>query len=464
MSAHATSLDTFAASITDAKWLRAPTAASWRGATMDSRDVKQGRVFFALRGARVDGHAFVGQSLAAGAACAVIEAPQAFNSDLPSGGVLLVPSVERAMAEAARMYRRRALKNAAVLAITGSNGKTSTCRLLAAACSRSGSPAWLPEKSFNNHLGVPLTLLNAPADARFVVCEVGTSGPGEIARLGAIVEPDACAIISVGRSHLEGLGSIEGVASEKASLSAAVPEGGLVVASAHAPGLIERLAGSRRVITYGFDQPCDRRVSVLEEAETFVRCSVEGIGELMVPMPGRHSALNAAAAAILATEMGIDPAETIAGLARAEPPPMRLAWETINGVRLLVDAYNANPESTLAALGVLASVKGDRRVAVLGDMLELGPGASAMHREVLDAALASPAIDRVVCIGPGYAGCGAAASTKLTRHPDGRGNWPALVAASLAPGDAVLLKASRGMALERLIEAVRSHQATPAAD
>ncbi len=464
MSAHATSLDTFATSITDAKWLRAPTAASWRGATIDSRDVKHSQVFFALRGVHVDGHAFIGAALDSGAACAVIEDTQAFTNDLPTGGVLLVPNVERAMAEAARMYRRSALKNAAVLAVTGSNGKTSTCRLLAAACSRPGSPAWLPEKSFNNHLGVPLTLLNAPADSKHIVCEVGTSGPGEIARLGAIIEPDACAIISVGRSHLQGLGSIEGVANEKASLSAAVPEGGLIVASAHAPGLIERLAGNRRVITYGVDRSCDRRVSVLEEAETLVRCSIEGIGELRVPMPGRHSALNAAAAVILAIETGVDPADAIAGIARADPPPMRLAWETINGVRLLVDAYNANPESTLAALGVLASANGDRRVAVLGDMLELGPGAPAMHREVLDAALASHAIDRVVCIGPAYAGCGAAASPKLTLHPDGRGSWPARVAASLATGDAVLLKASRGMALERLIDAVRTQQAAPAAD
>lgn len=461
-------LQDFADAIEGSRWLTEPEDTRWSGAAIDSRSLRAGQVFFALRGTRVDGHAFVARALEQGSACAVIDRPDELSPAI-GGPVLVVPDVARAMAQAARAYRRSVLAPARVLAVTGSNGKTSTCRLLAGACSTRRERAWLPESSFNNHLGVPMTLLNAPAAAKFVVCEVGSSAPGEIAHLASMIQPDACAIVSVGRSHLEGFGSTDAVANEKASLSFGVPMGGLVVACGEAPGLAERLAPGRRVITYGFGAHNDRVVKVLESTDASVRCSVTGLGELQVPMPGEHSALNAAAAMIVATETGMSVRDAAWGIACATPPPMRLHWQTIGSVRLLVDAYNANPDSTLAALGVIAAVDAPRRIAVLGDMLELGEHSLGLHREVLEAALTNDRLDLAVCIGPEYARaseCFPEASThdRLGVHADPEGDWTARVAGTLGNGDAVLLKGSRGLALERLIETMQlaaSHTEDP---
>ncbi len=461
-------LHDFADAIEGSRWLHEPDDPSWSGAAIDTRTLKAGQVFFALRGTRVDGHEFATQSLEQGAACAVVDRPDVI-AHAKNACVLVVPDVELALAQTARAYRRSVLRDARVLAVTGSNGKTSTCRLLAGACSTRRARAWLPEGSFNNHLGVPMTLLNAPTESRFVVCEVGSSAPGEIAHLASIIQPDACAIVSVGRSHLEGMGSVEAVADEKASLSFGVPMSGLVVACGDAPGLVERLAPGRRIITYGFGAHNDRVVEVLESTDASVRCSVTGLGELQVPMPGEHSALNAAAAFILATESGMSVRDAAWGIACATPPPMRLRWQTIGGVRLLVDAYNANPDSTLAALGVIAQAQAVRRVVVLGDMLELGVQARDLHLEVLEAALKNDRLDLVVCVGPEYARASrcfpeASTSNRLTFHANPAGDWDALVAGTLSSGDAVLLKGSRGLALERLIETMQlaaSHTEDP---
>ncbi len=450
--------EALAHAIEGARWLDQAPAKTWSGASIDSRTVRPGNVFFALRGEHVDGHDYVEHALNAGACCAVVDrVPEALSS--ATAPLLIVPDVVAALAQAATAYRRTALASSLVLAVTGSNGKTTTCNLLAAACSSPEAPAWLPDRSFNNHLGVPLTLLNAPAGSAFVICEVGTSGPGEIRALGDIIEPDACAIIAVGRSHLEGLGSIDGVADEKASLSQSVPEGGLVVASAHAPGLIDRLAPNRRVVTYGFDTNADVRIELLERGESSIRCAIQTIGTVTVPLPGAHSALNAAAASILAAECGVAPQAIIGRIASARAPAMRLNWQSIAGIRLLVDAYNANPESTIAAIDIITHAQGQRRIAVLGDMLELGSDEVAMHTEVLQRALHARTseghpLDRIVCVGPLYAQAAANLDEhrdRITIHPDPKADWMSAVAASLAPGDTVLLKGSRGTAVERLL-------------
>lgn len=455
---HGFNLQAFADAIEGSRWLRESPDLTWTGAAIDTRSLGAGQVFFALGGTQVDGHGFVAEALEQGAACAVVDRPDAIDPS-DAGGVLVVPKVEDAMAQAARAYRRSVLGGAKVLAVTGSNGKTSTCRLLAGACSTRRARAWLPEGSFNNHLGVPMTLLNAPAESKFVVCEVGSSAPGEVAHLANIIRPDACAIVSVGRSHLEGFADTNAVADEKASLSVGVPLGGLVAVCGDMPGLAERVAPGRRLITYGFGAHNDRRVEVLESTDTSVRCSVGGLGELQVPIPGAHSALNAAAAMIVATESGMSVHEAAWGIACATPPPMRLEWKTLGGVRLLVDAYNANPDSTLAALGVIAQTEAARRVAVLGDMLELGAQTPHLHHEVLAAAIENDRLDLIVCIGPAYAQAAHAfpqASTngRLHVYADPMGDWTARVGDTLRSADAVLLKGSRGMALERLLQVI----------
>ena len=472
------SLHDLAACIPGAVWLREPASALCHGASIDTRKLQSGQVFFALQGAQVDGHQFVGTAMAQGAAAAVIDARRAHTLDLglilrsgSQSGLLQVPDVTAALAAAGLAYRRSVLKSAQVIALTGSNGKTTTCRLVAGAFAAAGQEVWLPQSSFNNELGLPLTLLNAPTMSQCVVCEVGTNAPGEIATLGRMLEPDACAILAVGRSHLEGLGSVQGVAKEKASLAASVPVGGLVVANADAPGLLDELAlqaPDRRIVTYGFGAHAQRRVEVIELTEHSVRCTIDGVGEVLVPIAGRHSALNAAAAMILATELGVSAPLAAAGIATAKSPPMRLAWETIGQLRVLMDAYNANPDSTLAALEVLTTVQGSRRIAVLGDMLEMGTSGPALHDEVLRAAYASKAVDQIVCIGPLYADAAKRltavaehdTSARVQVHADATAAWANHVASTLQPGDAVLIKGSRGMKLERLIDAVRALHAS----
>lgn len=477
-SARTWSLHDLAACIPGAVWLREPASAHCHGASIDTRKLQSGQVFFALQGAQVDGHQFVPAAMTQGAAAAVIDARRAHTLDLglilPSGsqsGLLQVPDVTAALAAAGLAYRRSVLKSAQVIALTGSNGKTTTCRLVAGAFAAAGQEVWLPQSSFNNELGLPLTLLNAPSTSQCVVCEVGTNAPGEIATLGRMLEPDACAILAVGRSHLEGLGSVQGVAKEKASLAASVPVGGLVVANADAPGLLDEIslqAPDRRIVTYGFGALAQRRIEVIELTEHSVRCTIDGVGEVLVPIAGRHSALNAAAAMILATELSVSAHLAAAGIATAKSPPMRLAWETIGQVRVLMDAYNANPDSTLAALEVLSTVQGSRRIAVLGDMLEMGTSGPALHDEVLRAAYASEAVDQIVCIGPLYAAAAqrlspVAAHDRADRvqvHADATAAWADRVTGTLQAGDAVLIKGSRGMKLERLVDAVRALHAS----
>jgi UDP-N-acetylmuramoyl-tripeptide--D-alanyl-D-alanine ligase len=453
-------------------WVREPEAGrTILGGSIDTRTIREGEIFFALPGGRVDGHDFLASAARGGSALAVVE--REIPPPLPEGlGVLRVERVRTAMATLARAYRR-ALPGLRVIAVTGSNGKTTTTRLVHAALTGPlrGS---CPDKSHNNDLGLPLTLLGARPGDDYLVCEIGTSGPGEIAPLAAIAEPDIALITSIGRSHLERLGSVSGVAREKSDLIRALPAHGLGVICDDAPALDLALRGFDRCPVLRVGRRADSEVVVtgIEAFEGGVVCRVRGV-RVFVPMPGAHNAINAAMAMVVGERLGVSPASASAGIAGAQPPAMRLErrrFGTPRGVVHLVnDAYNANPESMTAAIGMLARGELDppgwarppgRRIGVIGEMLEMGPDSPDVHGEIAGLIAAEiEHLDGIVLIGAHAERMAATidrarAGRVLHAELDSGTDWAGRVVPMLGGDDLVLLKGSRGMRLERLAAAL----------
>lgn len=448
--------------LTGGRWLVPPAEphAAIAGASVDSREVRPGEAFFALTGTRTCGHRFVAGALASGAAVAVVEeAPDGLDAAGARGAVLQVPSTLDALATLARA-RRRAMTQTRFVGVTGSAGKTTTTRLLAAVLGRS-APACHSIRSYNNRLGLSLTLLNAPASSAFCVCEVGTSAPGEIAELASMLQPDAAVITSVGRAHLEGLGSLEGVAREKSRLAHGAALAAPIVAHAEAPHLAENLPRGRRLISFGRSQGADVRLLAAEARPDRTMLTLADGARFTITLLGEHNALNALAAIALAREWGLSDDQIAVGLAAAQPPEMRLVRQTLRGVTVLNDAYNANPESMAAALATLEAVGGDagRRVAVLADMLELGGQSRVAHERLGERLAQMEGLDLALLLGPAM---GEAARAARRQRPTLRVcHWPeateeaiAEAATLLAEGDLALLKGSRSMRLERIVQAL----------
>ncbi|HRQ74209.1 MAG TPA: UDP-N-acetylmuramoyl-tripeptide--D-alanyl-D-alanine ligase [Phycisphaerales bacterium] len=453
---------------TGGEWLVRPTAATAPlGASIDTRTLRRGEVFFALRGERTDGHRFVGAAAAAGAAIAVVEDPSCVEgADLPPGfAVLRVADSATALLRLGA-ERRRAFDGVRVVAVTGSNGKTTTTQLVRAVLEGGGLRGSASVKSYNNALGVPLTLLGVREGDRFVVCEAGTNSPGEIAALAGVLRPDAAVITSIGRAHVEAFGSLDRIANEKFDLARAVPPGGLMVWNADAPclpGLVATLRGVRTV-GVGASASADRRITDIIESPDGVGFTLAGKCRFRLPLLGRHNAANAACAIAVARDFGMPDDAVREALARFAPPGMRLERRRIAGITLLNDAYNANPDSVLAGLSAFAgaSAGAARRVVVLGEMLELGAASADAHREVARAAVR--VADAAVFVGS------RAADMADAWRDAGGGGTPAqvptldnggadAVASLLRPGDAVLLKASRRLGLERVAEALAAAHA-----
>ncbi len=428
------------------------------GAAIDSREVGAGMVFAAYKGERADGHAFLGRAADAGASMAIVTDP----GGVPEGlgmPCLRVDDATDALERLASLWRGL-MSGLRVVGVTGSNGKSTTCRLLhAAACSGGGLAGSRTPRSYNNAIGVPLTVLNAKPGDRVLVCEIGMSTPGEIAARCETARPDAAIITTVGEAHLEGVGSLEGIAREKASIAARLPGGAPLFMPAGIGVLEDAVAAlerSPRVVRVRYEEDAcdaDHVVAGVTGAGVGVRFLLDDAA-LEIPMPGVHNAMNAALAVLAARWLGVGDGAVRAGLARASGAGMRLERESIPSgppIAVINDAYNANPSSMRAALGVLGGEPGLRRVAVLGDMLELGDSEGRYHREVLG--LANGIADVVLTVGPRFA---AAAGS-------GRGDPDAAaisrIADAIRPGDAVLLKGSRGMRVERVLGALRARYA-----
>ncbi len=413
----------------------------------DTRTVGPGDLFVALRGERFDAHDFLGEAVGRGAAAVVVSDPRrGVGLGVP---VYAVPDTLVALGALGR-YRRRAWGGAGkpVIAVAGSNGKTTTKELIRAALN-SVLEVHATSANYNNQIGVPLTLLGTPDGADVAVVEVGTNARGEIAALRRIVEPDVAVITSVGEEHLEGLGDLAGVLAEEAEICVGA---GLAIVPAVQPEVVAAArTRARQVVSAGLDAGDVRA--------TRWRLTDDGRGEVTVddvtltlPLRGAHNLANAMLAFAVARSCGVPAAAAAAGMAAMPAPPMRVTWESLGCATLINDAYNANPASTRAALDLLASVGGSRQhVAVLGTMRELGPAGPTLHDEMARRALDTPA-QVVAGIGEFAAALtrAGAGDPRVVTGADVEELWPRL-RERLSPDAVILLKASRGVRLERLV-------------
>ena len=425
-------------------------ALDYSGVSTDTRKIGAGALFVALRGQRLDAHDFVAQAVEAGAAAAVVDhVPEG----APGVPYYVVPDTLVALGMLARAYRRQL--SARVCAITGSNGKTTTKELTRAAlASRFRTHA--TTGNLNNLVGAPLTLLATPPDAEAVVVELGTNAPGEVARLAAIAEPDACIVTGIAEEHLEGLGDLEGVLREETSILLALPRAGFAVVSDDPPALAQRSRElGARTLAAGWSERADptlKATHVRIEEDGHVAFRWQG-RDVHLALPGRHNARNALLALGVATQWGADPDDAVDALAGVRAGRMRGEVAVFGDLMVLVDCYNSNPSSLRAAVDTLEAMpRRGGRVAVIGTMLELGPRSAEIHREAAQA-LAGSTLDLVVASGDFYDAFepfAAALDERLVRVHDPLEASPVLEA-RLRGDEIVLLKASRGIALERLL-------------
>jgi UDP-N-acetylmuramoyl-tripeptide--D-alanyl-D-alanine ligase len=428
---------------------------------VDSRAVGAGDLFVAVAGERVDGADFVPAAAAAGAAAALTTRPD------PALACVVVADPVHALGRlAAAVHERLVSGGLLTVGITGSSGKTSTKDLLGQVLAVAG-PTVSPQGSFNNDIGLPLTVLTADEQTRFLVLEMGSRGPGHITRLCGIARPHVGVVLNVGSAHLGEFGSAEVIATSKGELVEALPAEGTAVLNADDPRVAGMAPRTRaRVVTTGVTTTTAdvRAVDVELDEAARARFTLAAAGEehpVALRVVGVHQVANALSAAAAALAAGMAPAQVAEALSAAGP---RSRWRMevtrrADGVTVVNDAYNANPESMRAALAALTRLAGQRRIAVLGAMGELGPGADAAHAKLgRDAVRAG--VDLLVSVGPDAIGVhtGALAERSAvggadpgrTVHVADRAAAGRLLAEVLAPGDIVLVKASRSYGLELL--------------
>jgi UDP-N-acetylmuramoyl-tripeptide--D-alanyl-D-alanine ligase len=422
-------------------------SARYARVSTDSRTLEAGDLFVALEGTAFDGHDFVDQAVAAGARGVVLRRPLEVPSDV------LTYQVEDTLVALGRLGRfRRLALPARVVGITGSSGKTTTKELLRAALAP-GLRVHANRGNFNNRIGVPLTLLEAPEDAEVVISEMGTSVPGEIRTLVEIGVPDVAILTTVAESHLEGLGSLQGVLEEKLDILRGLPARGVALVG-DIPSILPPAARDVRpdVRVLGTTDAADaaeRPEAVRPDERGRYTFRWHG-AEVVLPAPGRHILQDALLALAAAEALGVPAEDAARGIAAMEPGGMRGEERRIGSVVVVMDCYNANPQSTRAALDTLMMrVAQGPRVAILGTMLELGAESEALHERVLNYALAA-GLDRVVATGAFAAAAPDRRDPALIRAEDPEAGLQAVLG-DLTDGAVVLLKASRGVALERLV-------------
>ena len=426
----------------------------FHGVSTDSRTTARGALFVAVRGSNFDGHDFVGQAGARGAAAALVER----RPDAPIPFVLVRDSV-RALGELAAGWRRR-FRDLVLIGVTGSNGKT-TVKEMVAAIFRTLGPVSATRGNLNNEIGVPLTLCGLDAGHRTAVVELGANHRGEIAALTALARPAVGVITQCAPAHLEGFGSIEGVARAKGELFEHMPDDAVAVVNADDPyaDLWRELARPRRCLSFGAGPDADVRVRATT-GEGFDRVSLDtpaGSVDLDLALPGVHNAFNAGAAAAAAIAAGAGLGAIREGLAAVRPAKGRLESKRgPRGAEILDDTYNANPASLRAGLRVLGA-KPTPRWLVLGDMAELGPDGASLHAEAGRHAKCH-GVDRLMVVGELSVEAARAFGDGATHFAD----CAALIDRlrdELPDGATVLVKGSRSMAMERVVEAIaqRTH-------
>jgi len=424
---------------------------AFAGESIDSRTLKPGELFFALRGERVDGHAFVAAAAARGAAGAVVE--KAGDAPIPQ---IVVKDTVAALAALARAWRVRS--GATIIGVGGSNGKTTTKELLASILAGAG-PTLATRGNLNNHLGVPLTLLRLEPGHRYAVIEMGANHPGEIAALAALALPAIALVTNAGDEHLEGFGDLAGVARAEGEMFAALTDSGVAVINADDPfhELWQTMSRGARRIRFGIEAAADVRATGLQgriESAAFVTVFTLVVAgaqaRVRLALAGRHNVMNALGAAAAAHAAGVAMPAIVAGLERVNPVSGRLQLKAgPRGSWLIDDTYNANPSSVRAGIDVLCSLPGEHWL-VLGEMAELGTHTEASHTGIGDYARRA-GVTRLFAMG--------AAARLVVAAFGARGNWfedagrlADAVGEGIETGVTVLIKGSRINRLERVVD------------
>jgi UDP-N-acetylmuramoyl-tripeptide--D-alanyl-D-alanine ligase len=453
----------FVAAACDAEIRRGSPEAVVKNVCTDSRRVRPDDLFFAIKGDNFDGHDFV-HDVAGKKVVAVVVKGQRVPAQLPECGVLVVEDTRTALGKFAGAYRRGF--ELPVICVCGSNGKTTTKELIASVLRQKFSTLW-SEASFNNDIGVPLTLLRIEKSHQAAVLEAGTNHPGELGPLVEMIRPQFGVLTNIGREHLEFFGDVAGVAQEEGRLAELLPAGGTLFVNGDNEWTDEMIRRTRaKVVRIGFGSKNDWRaekVRLDKGGATFqvATAKKDFCGEYRVNLLGRHQVANALFAVAVSEELGLARAEIQRGLAECKPPKMRMQFWEAGGIRVLDDAYNANADSMIAALETLRDLPlQGRRVAVLGDMGELGAQSEAAHAEVGRRA-AGLEIGQLFAVGkmaPVMAK--AARDAGLSRVIEFENVEVAIKAVKgfLKTGDVVLLKASRSLRLERIAETLRAEK------
>lgn len=423
------------------------------GVSVDTRSLKPGDLYVAIRGKRLDGHQFCEQAVEKGAVGVVVDTEAA----VPTGKVgIVVTDTTEALGRIA--FRHRERMSARVVAVTGSNGKTTTKEILAAILALKFKTL-RPEGSYNNDIGVPLTVLRMTKDIEAAVFEIEMNKLGGTARLARICRPEVGVITNVGDTHLEFMTDRHGVAQEKAELLQVLPERGAAVLNADDPLVMaigSTYAPPRRV-TFGVEQKAEVFATDVEDAGLAgSRFRLMGKYEVTLSIPGGHNVANCLAACAGAYAMGMWPGDMPEAIAKLKPLPMRLRVIRLGDITLIEDCYNANPQSVGAALEVLRQCSAvERRIAFLGDMLELGESAQAQHEAI--GRKVGALVNRLVVVGPlGECTAKGASAVGLTQI------WRFETAAKareavfdiIKPGDTILVKGSRAMAMETISQEI----------
>lgn len=430
----------------------------------DSREAQAGDLFFAIKGERFDGHDFLSQAGEKGCRVMVVSAkekiPENFLQAEERYSLILVENTVRALQLLAKYYIGK-LNLKKKIAVTGSVGKTSTRDMLyyiASTKYRTGRNL----KNYNNELGLPLTILSFDEDLEVAVLEMGMDNFGEIDVLANIVRPDVGVITNIGISHIENLGSREGILKAKMEITNYFDKDAVLVVNQSCDLLSrENVKGSYRLVTVGNDGKSDYVISnVCDFGDKGIKYTLDRNHkqyEVNLPVPGAHNAVNATLAIAACEDLGISIPEAIEGLRRTELTAKRLNIKGKDGIKVIDDTYNACPDSMRSALNTLTATKGLRKVAILGDMFELGPDSKLFHQEVGRYA-AEKKIDFLITIGKDAAFIAKGALTGLgsqqVRHFEKKEDFLAEIEDYILPGDVVLVKASRGMEMESIVKKI----------
>ena len=429
------------------------------GLSIDSRTAKRDDVFFAITGDNFDGHDYLQSAADKGCIAAVVDIARSYPQSLLerfTAGVIAVQDTRQALLDFAAYYRK--ILPATVVAVTGSNGKTTVKSMINHILSKRLIGTSSP-KSYNNEIGVPLTITSASAGDDYVICEVGTNAPGEIRTLARAIKPNIGVITNIGPVHLQGLNSIEAIAAEKASLIGWLGDRDHAVVWADSKELLRAVkALGKKYISFGESPEANLRLTNYQQTNWSQRFEINNRDWVELAIPGKHNALNALAAIAVAARFGFTQEDAAAALADFAGVDMRLQRLEAGAVCVINDAYNANPSSVRAAASVVANQQASRKVLILGDMYELGPESPSYHSN-LGSDLASMGFDLIVGVGElsKYTVEAAASIGCEIAHYENAQNACDDIINIIKPGDLILAKGSRAMKMDTIAHAIADH-------